>query len=487
MSATPPIAALGSLYAMLALVALAMACTTTQSPGTPTEKVVVACAKDGNCPAGKKCENEVCVDDANASADAGAADAGATDASATDAGPTDAGVVDAGPADTGTGTCDPTANTGPTPRGESVGGMIGGKFLVLYGDDGVPQNCNPALKPAKDAWVFDPCTSWTELDTAKLPDPRARGVSVVDGQGGYLYIYGGRYRPGSSGTYTVRKDLWRYNANNNTWLKLSDQGPQGRSNTALSFRNKDGTLWLFGGNASASGMSFSPLGDLWKYDPASGVWESPKTTGKAPGKRLFHASAITSDGKYLVVFGGGGANAWQGPFYNDTYRLDLHTLTWTELKAAGAKPMGRIKHGMISFPGEKRLLLFGGHDDGPVGNRNDLWWLDADTGAWERIKKGDLGQNEDPTIIYKKANAFCDFPPDFMKVDMDSPERREAFIWNYDIVTGKIWMFGGKGDCGPLHDVWTLDPKTLKWEVAEDTTDGWSCERWQSPCSKLCG
>ena len=55
-----------------------------------------------------------------------------------------------------------------------------------------------------------------------------------------------------------------------------------------------------------------------------------------------------------------------------------------------------------------------------------------------------------------------------MKVDKDSPEHREAFLWNYDIVTGKSWMFGGKGDCGPLHDVWTLDAKTLKWEVVED-------------------
>lgn len=454
--------------------------------GTPGNSVI-ACAADGTCPTGMKCVSQICAADPGAAADSAALDSGSADA-----GTADSGVADAGPKDVPTAKdsgaeCDPTANVGPTPRGESVGGMIGGKFYVLYGDDGVPQNCNPALKPTNDAWLFDPCTSWEQLSTTGLPDPRARGASAVDTQGGYLYAYGGRYRTASSGPYTIRKDLWRFDANDGKWLKLSEQGPQGRSNTALAFRETDGTLWLFGGNSSNSGLNFGPLGDLWRYDPAGGVWKQISTTGAAPSPRLFHASAITSDGKYLVVFGGGGANAWVGPFYKDTYRLDLETLVWTQLKSGGQVPMGRIKHGMIAVPNDKRLLLFGGHDDGPVGNRNDLWWLDTETGAWERVKKGDLGQNDDPTVINKKSNAFCDFPPDFMKVDKTSPERREAFIWNYDIVTGKIWMFGGKGDCGPLHDVWTLDPKTLEWEVIENTTDGWSCERWQSPCNKLCG
>ncbi len=458
-----------------------------------SDKVVVACAADGTCPGNQTCQNGICG--SGATADGGGVDGGGTDAGATDAGVTDAGAKDSSAKDSGAkdsgGTCDPTANVGPTPRGESVGGMIGGKFLVLFGDYGPPQNCTPAPKHAKDAWLFDPCTSWQELNPEKLPSPRARAASAIDGAGGYVYIYGGRYRPATADPfkvpYTVRNDLWRYNANNGEWNKLSDKGPTGRSNTVFAFREKDGSLWMFGGNASPKGTTFQPLGDTWQYDPSGGVWKQIQAKGEVPSQRLFHAGAITSDSKYLVIFGGGGVGAWEGPFYNDTYRLDLDTLTWTQLKASGVKPMGRIKAGLIAVPGIKRLLLFGGHDDGAVGNRNDLWWLDAETGAWEQVKKGDLGKNDDPTVINKKAYAFCDFPPDFMKVDLTSPERREAFLWNYDIVTGKIWMFGGKGDCGPLHDVWTLDAKTLKWEVIEDTTDGWSCERWQSPCSKLCG
>lgn len=473
-------AALGWRLAVAVLTVFSGACGSDggTTSGTPKDKVVVACAADGTCPAGKKCENELCVD--GVPADAGAADGGASDdgGAAADAGGTS-------PVDAGGSKCDPTANEGPSPRGEAVGGMIGGRFLVLYGDDGVPQNCNPALSPTKDAFVFDPCTSWAPLK-GNLPPPRARAASAVDGQGGYLYVYGGRYREGSSGSYTVRKDLWRYNANDDTWLQLSATGPDGRSNTALGFRASDGTLWLFGGNASNSGLSFAALGDTWRYTPSSGVWEEMKTKGAKPSARLFHAGAVTGDDKYFVVMGGGGNNAWTGPFYNDTYRLDLETLVWTKLETTGPKPMGRIKHGLIGVPGEKRLLLFGGHDDGAVGNRNDMWWLDVETGAWERIYKGDLGANGDPTVVNKPSIEFCKFPPDFMLVDKKSPERREAFLWNFDIVTGKIWMFGGKGDCGPLRDVWTLDPKTLTWAVVEDTTDGWSCERWISPCSSLC-
>lgn len=91
-----------------------------------------------------------------------------------------------------------------------------------------------------------------------------------------------------------------------------------------------------------------------------------------------------------------------------------------------------------------------------MGNRNDVWQLDADSGAWTVLRKGDLGKGGDPDAIFNKANGQCDFPSDFMQLDMDSPERRESALLSWDVSGKKVWLFGGKGDCGPLRDVWAL-------------------------------
>jgi hypothetical protein len=447
-------------------------------------KTVIACAADGTCPHSQCCVSGVCEAQGNCQGDAGS-DGVASDAK----GASDAPATGDGKASEA-GTCDPNLAGGPTPRGDVAGGFVGGKLVVVFGDDGAPIQCQPNPKAVSDAWVLDPCVGWQAM-TGELPPPRARAASAVDPDNDQLWLYGGRYRSPTvaSGKYSVYGDLWRYDVKSGAWLFVHDgksAAPQARSNTVLARRPGDGSLWLMGGNLSNDGLNFQPMNDVWRFAVGGGGWQKQQTQGTSPPVRLFHAGAITADGSSLVIVGGGGVGAFQGPFMQDAWRLDLDKLTWTPLKATGSQPLGRIKAGLVAVPGVPRLLLFGGHDDGPVGNRNDLWWLDPQTGAWEVARIGDLGAGNDPDMPFKKANAFCDFPPDFTQVDKDSPERREAFLFAWDPGSQRAWLFGGKSDCGTLRDIWTLDPRTLKWESIDDTPKGWSCVRYQSPCNTLC-
>ena len=473
---------------------------------------VVACAADGTCPTGQHCAAGVCAPGAPADATAGVA----SDTAGQDA----VGVKGDAAADT-VAACDPPLGGGPSPRGDLAGGFVGDRLLVLYGDEGVPQSCQSNPKAALDAWIFSPCGGWQAM-TGVQPPPRARAASAVDAASQRLYFFGGRHRaakPGSGSAckvnaecptseectsgackvnaanlYSVYRDLWAWDAATSAWSLLADgkSAPPARSNAVLAVRPDDGSLWLHGGNASGNGLNFTPLADTWRYDPATAAWKVVTTTGKPPSARLFHAGAITSDGQSLVIFSGGDAGAFIGPFLGDTWRLDLETLAWKVLPKSGPQPLPRIKAGLLAIPGQKRLLMFGGHDDGAVGNRNDLWWLDPATGAWEVVRAGDLGKDNDPDVPFKKANAFCDFPPDFTQLDKDSPERREAFVWGWDPARKQAWLFGGKSDCGLLRDVWTLNPAALDsptvqpWQVVDDTPTGWSCGRYLSPCNTLC-
>ena len=437
------------------------------------ETTVVACAADGTCPSGTHCEAGLCQ--SGSPGDANGDDVASGDANSSDLG-------------TGTGgLCLADLSGGPTPRGEAFGGFASGAFMTLSGDEGVALNCNPAPKPVADAWTFTPCVGWSSVAVGSAPDPRARAASASDGTDN-VWVFGGRWRTSSTGNYTLRNDTWQWSKVNG-WARIDDGttgGPKGRSSTVLGVDPTTGFLWLHGGNASNNGLAFTPLGDVWFLDPSFGGWQLFKTTGKAPVARIMHAGTVTRDGKWLVVFGGGDANAFQGPFFSDTWRLDLKNGAWEAIGQSGAAPAARILGSMVATAGSK-VLLFGGHDGGDVGNRNDIWQLDVGAGIWTNLRNGDLGQGGNPDVLNKAANATCDFPADFMQIDQDSPERRESALFSWDEAGQRAWLFGGKGDCGPLRDVWTFDPVAARWKVVDDTPKGWSCLRYVTPCAHLCG
>lgn len=448
----------------------------------PAKQVtVVACAKDGSCPNGLGCVAGLCQaggavgSDATANADGGTNRGSGSDAAANgaDGAPEVAAVCEADP------------SGGPSPRGDVAAGYAGGKLLVLYGDEGAPLQCQSNPKYTTDAHVFDPCKGWEAPKSAAMPPPRARAALAYDRDQDALWVFGGRYRKANSGPYTNFNDLWRYGGADGQLLLIDEgkAGPSARSNSCLGYQRQTKKLWVFGGNSSTSGLQFTPLADLWSYDVNSAQWAKVSTTGKAPSARLFHSCAVSDDGKVLVVYGGGGVNAFQGPFYGDTFVLDLQSMAWSAI--AGPAPMARIKAGMAPAPDSAEIWLFGGHDDGDVGNRNDLWLFDTASLGWKRVHKGDLGANDSPDVVNKPANAFCDFPPDFMRVDKASPERREAMGLTAD-AKGNLWMFGGKSDCGVLRDVWRYEPKAAQWVNLDDTTIGWSCDRYKKPCNTLC-
>ena len=128
-------------------------------------------------------------------------------------------------------------------------------------------------------------------------------------------------------------------------------------------------------------------------------------------------------------------------------------------------------------------MLFGGHDAGNVdgetlGNRNDTWFLDPETGDWTRHLRGDVWN--------KPANGFCDFPPDFTTIEEESPERRNAHVF----VSGPdaAYSMGGKTDCGVIDDLVRFSFETATWENLTRATFGEACLRkgGGDSCSGLC-
>lgn len=362
----------------------------------------------------------------------------------------------------------------PGPRGE-VGGAWDDtrKRLVIFGgDQGEPVECSSQPDFVGETWAWETdCGGFADLTTDEGPPPRGRFASV--GDEGHLYIHGGRWREtGDTGRYTLYDDLWAFDYATDTWTLLAEEGPGERSNHTLVVAGR--RLLLFGGNDSTNGASFSPLDDTWSFDLDAGTWEPLDTTGD-PVARLFHAAVVTDDGRTMYVYGGGDEGAFTGPFFADLQALDLDTLAWSEVHGSRQAPDARIWANLAWH--DSRLYLFGGHDDGALGNTNQVWTYQAASDEWDELLGGDVLAND--------AVGFCDFPANFVEPDLASPERRDANVGVMD-PDGQLWIFGGKTDCGIINDVWSFSSSSETWTEESPATSGEICLRAYAECETMC-
>jgi N-acetylneuraminic acid mutarotase len=356
-------------------------------------------------------------------------------------------------------------------------------MVVFGGDSGIAQSCvpNPAIEG--DTWLYDlACRSWKQLEAADGPSPRARTASAIDTASHRLYVFGGRYRKATSGAYTLYNETWVFDLTTSGWTKLATAGqtPPAVANATLTLDAKRSRLLLFGGNSSTSGASFTPSNALWALDLKTLGWS--RIDGQSPQKpsaRLFHAAAIDTARDVLWVHSGGDANAFVGPFLADLWAFDLAAGTWSAPAADGRWPTNRIRHTMAYDETRGRLLVFGGHDDQAMGERNDLTAFDTAQSRWSEARPGDLLQGS--------PRGFCDFPADFTAPDLEAPERRDGHFVGWDEGRNLFITFGGKTDCGNINDIWELDPAKNAWTRAVPAFSGESCVRsGKKDCTSLC-
>ncbi|MBK8254675.1 MAG: hypothetical protein IPK82_18680 [Polyangiaceae bacterium] len=382
---------------------------------------------------------------------------------------------------------DPPTGPTPDPRADSAGALrADGSAFLLFGGDVATVICGqqPAREHVSDTWLLDTkCGGWTKLEIAG-PSARARHAMALDAVSGKAVLFGGRYRMGSSGAYTNYNDVWTFDFATQTWTELAvtGTGPSARSNTAAAVVN--GKFIVFGGNTSTSGLSFTPKKDVFALDLATNTWTEITPANAGPPARLFHAMAAHPTKNVVYIFSGGDENAFTGPFLTDTWAFDLDTATWTKLASDTPDGTGRIKLGMwATVPDgatDPKLYVFGGHDDGTLGNRNDV--LSGPVGASIAYENTLLGD-----VYTSPSTGQCDFPVDFTTIDPNSPERRSAFAVGQLPDGSAAVVFGGDSDCGRLSDAAWFDTRTNGWTPIRSTLPGLVCLRTGSTtCTSLC-
>jgi hypothetical protein len=284
---------------------------------------------------------------------------------------------------------------------------------------------------------------------SNAPGPRNSAVTWTD-QIGRLWLFGGDGFD-SAGKGGPLNDLWVFNpfrgANGEwAWMGGSDlasapgeygieyqfaaSNTPGARNSAVTWTDQHGKLWLFSGVGEDSSAEEGVLNDLWVFDPLQGAhgewaWMGGSNIATSPG-------LPGPPGNYGTEFQFAQANI---PGARNV------AVTWTDRSG--------------------RLWLFGGvgYDSaGDYGDLNDLWVFDpsqSEHGEWAWMGGSDTGS---PNLVGPPGNYGTEFQ--FAASNMPGA-RDSANTWTDQ--NGILWLFGGTGfdsvgNFGFLNDLWAFDP-----------------------------
>jgi hypothetical protein len=254
--------------------------------------------------------------------------------------------------------------------------------------------------------------------------------------GGYGYDMWGTVN--STGRLGWLNDLWKLDPLSGGWTWMSGSAAVNQSavygtlgtaastnipgarQSAVSWNDASGNLWLFGGygfNATGT-YGYGYLNDLWKFDPKLGTYGTWTWMGGT--------SAIGQSGVYGTL---GTAASTNLPGARG------HAVSWSD--ASG------------------NLWLFGGAVDstGVVGFFNDLWKFDPTLGtygAWTWMSGSNAGNQ---SAVYGTLGTAA---------STNIPGARDSAV-SWSDASGKLWLFGGygydsTGAYGYLNDLWKFDP-----------------------------
>lgn len=230
------------------------------------------------------------------------------------------------------------------------------------------------------AWLFkhdDNSDTWEDLGSSG-PAPRFKHAGTV--RGDILTITGGRNNDGESDVFYA--DLWALDLDSMTWTEVETTGgPAGIHRHAMAWDEARGVFWVHAGfqpPAADPGAEPERSDRLWTIDPETWTWEELTWSGEGPPIRASHAMVVTDTG--LLVWGGSAGDT-------STWTYEVSAGTWTEHPHEVA-PLSRDAFIYDLTRDGSSLYLVGGD---PVSEEvpdfvADVWRLDLDSMSWTELE-----------------------------------------------------------------------------------------------------
>lgn len=180
-------------------------------------------------------------------------------------------------------------------------------------------------------------------------------------------IYYGLGRVDSSGYYSTSNNLYKFNLNTNSWMKVASLPDKGREGSIAFSINGKGYVCL---GYQATGEYFN---DLYEYDPESDRWTKKSNF---PGNTKYYSLCLVIDNKAYIGLGLD-VNISLSQFWEYDPACD----SWTQKASFG----GGTRMGATGFSIGNKGYVGGGTLSWENDPLNDFWEYDTTTDTWKRI------------------------------------------------------------------------------------------------------
>lgn len=206
--------------------------------------------------------------------------------------------------------------------------------------------------------------------------------------------------------------------------------PPPRSHHTLIFEPKTRTVLLYGGMGMRGAM-----GELWRLDPREGSWQKIESFGGPKESTWYSVSIDTIENAAYLV---GGFYDVGSKTRNETWRLDLESGSWSQVRTNEALP-SRADHGADYDPATGTIYITGGWKgySGADQKLNDTWKLPASNREWTQVMPSSSSVLPPPC---QRCAAFLDRTGQHLyRLEPNSLD-----IWWQDLTSGDWHRFDGK-------------------------------------------
>jgi N-acetylneuraminic acid mutarotase len=254
---------------------------------------------------------------------------------------------------------------------------------------------------------------------------------TFDTQNNRVLMYGGGKE--LEGNFVLFNDMWSLDPQTYQWQELNPVGGPGNLyHYGIAYDSTNGEIIIFGGydGVSEGGVN----GNTWIFNCSTDEWTRvfPEV---APSPRSDPAMYYDPISQKIILYGGTDMGGSSTTYYSDTWAYDIIENNWSQMNPS-TYPERRYGHQMVYDPVNNRGLLFGGH--ALSGVTNDFWTYYYSNDSWVTINT------------------------------INPPDVRYWYTMNYDLVHGRVVIFGGRksefiGDTYLINETWTYDPHTNTW------------------------
>jgi hypothetical protein len=262
------------------------------------------------------------------------------------------------------------------------------------------------------------------------PEQRSMASMITDTVNQRIIMYGGQDYGLSGECYN---EIWAFDPALEYWeqISVSAPTPPPRRNPALAYDPNTNQMYMFGGRTA-----YTFFNDIWVLDltPGAEYWTQMTPSGTPPCPRTEITGIYDPVNNRLIFFGG---DINYSIRVNETWELDLSTMTWTQLTPSGPLPLARSAYAAVYDHLQHRMIVFSGAAS-PI--MPDVWSLDLTYGneTWQQLfPTGPAPQGRGQT--------FC---------ALDESQNAMIVGFGFDY-PGYIQM---------LSDVWALNLTTMAWQ-----------------------